>query len=259
MEDFSANRQHIALRPLALPSEHGGWGFLLEPIALALVVAPSAAGAALAIAAVAGFLARHPLRLAMSDLRRKRHARTAVCARLAIAYSTVGIVALALATHLAGPRLLLPLALASPFAVFQFVHDIRRRGRALMPEIAGVTAMGAIAASIAIAAEQSLVLAAALWCLALLRSIPAIVFVRAALGKTGRALSIALHVSAVAISIALWRWSLVPMTAIIAMGGLLCRAILSGSRVEPARRVGIRELGYGAAATLIAGFGYHFM
>ncbi|MDP9361659.1 MAG: YwiC-like family protein [Acidobacteriota bacterium] len=256
---LTADRQHIALRPLALPSEHGGWGFLLEPIALALIVAPSVAGGAVAIAALAGFLARHPLRLALIDLRRKRYARTAVCARLAIACSAVSIFALVVATHIAGPRVLLPLALASPLAAFQFVHDIRRRGRALAPEIAGVAAMGAIAASIAIAAEQSTALASALWCLALLRSIPAIVFVRAALGKTKRTAAIALHIFAVAASIALWRWSLVPMTAIIAMCGLLARAIISRSRVEPARSVGIRELGYGAATSLLAGFGYHFM
>src|ERR1044072_2044638 len=33
------------LRPLALPTEHGGWGFLLEPLVLAMIVAPSWIGA----------------------------------------------------------------------------------------------------------------------------------------------------------------------------------------------------------------------
>jgi len=192
-------------------------------------------------------------------LRRQRYARTAVCARLAIAYSAAGIVALGFATQIAGLKLLLPLALALPLVAFQFIYDVRRRGRALTPEIAGIVALGAVAASIALAADQSLALASALWCLALLRSIPTIFFVRAALGKTRRAASIALHLAAVAISISLWLLNLVPMTAIVAMVGLLCRAMNSGSRVESARRVGIRELGYGAAATLLSGFGYHFM
>lgn len=255
-----ARNARLALRPLAFPSEHGGWGFLLEPIVLALIVAPSVAGGAVAIAAVAGFLARHPLRLALSDLlRRKRYARTAVCARLAIAYSAVTIIALVVAAHIAGLRALLPFALASPLAAFQFVHDIDKRGRALVPEMAGVAAMGAIAASIAMAAEQSIALASALWCLALLRSIPAIVFVRAALGKDRRAGAIALHAFAVAASIALWRWGLVPLAAVVAMCGLLARATIGGSPVQPARSVGIRELGYGATTTLLVGFGYHFM
>jgi hypothetical protein len=32
------------VRLVALPAEHGGWGLLLEPIALGLAVAPSLAG-----------------------------------------------------------------------------------------------------------------------------------------------------------------------------------------------------------------------
>jgi hypothetical protein len=249
-----------ALRPLAFPSEHGGWGFLLEPIALALIVVPSVAGGAVAVAAVAGFLARHPLRLVLSDMvRRRRYPRTALCARLAIAYAAASVGALVLATHLAGPRALLPLALASPLAAFHFFHDIRKRGRALAPEMAGVAAMGAIAASIALAAQQSMALAATLWGLAMLRSIPAVMFVRAALGKDRPAGAIVLQVSAVGISIALWLRGLVPMAAVVAMCGLLARAVLSGSRADSARRVGIRELAYGAAATLLVGIGYHFM
>jgi hypothetical protein len=240
--------------------EHGGWGFLLEPIALALIVAPSAAGIAVAVAAVAGFLARHPLRLALSDLqRRKRYARTAVCARLATAYAAAAVLALVAAVHLAGARIFVPLALASPLAAFQFLYDIRRQGRALVPEIAGVAAMGALAASIVIAAEQSVALASALWCLALLRSIPAIVFVRAALGKNRLAHAIVLHIVAVAGSIVLWRSGLAPLAAVVAMGGLLVRASIRKWRVEPARSVGIRELGYGAAFILLTGIGYHFM
>jgi hypothetical protein len=260
VEARRADNRHLARRPLAFPAEHGAWGFLLEPIALALIVAPSVAGGAVAIAAVAGFLARHPLRLALSDLlRRKHYPRTAVCARLAAAYAAAAILAIGVAAHMAGLGVLQPLALAFPLAAFQFVHDVRRGGRALAPELAGVAAMGAIAASIAIAGRQSLALAAALWCLALLRSIPAIMFVRAALGKNRPAIAIALHVSAVAASIALWRWGLVPVAAVVAMFGLLARASIRKSGVEPARRVGIRELGYGAATILLAGIGYHFM
>jgi hypothetical protein len=227
---------------------------------LALIVAPSAAGGAVAIAAVAGFLARHPLRLALSDLLRgKRYPRTAACARIAIAYSTVAVLALAGAGHIAGPRMLVPLALALPLAAFQFVHDVRGRGHALAPEIAGAAAMGSVAATIAIVAGQSITLASALWCLVLLRSIPAIVFVRAALGKSGRGGAVVLHVAAVAVAILLWRLSIVPLAAVVAMCGLLARASIRGPHPEPARRVGLRELGYGAATVLLAGFGYHFM
>src|SRR5438067_8458307 len=38
-------------RAVVIPSEHGGWGLTLEPALLGLLVAPSIAGGALAIAA----------------------------------------------------------------------------------------------------------------------------------------------------------------------------------------------------------------
>ena len=53
----------VPWKAVALPAEHGGWGFLTEPVVLGLVLAPSAAGLCLALAALAAFLTRHPLRL----------------------------------------------------------------------------------------------------------------------------------------------------------------------------------------------------
>src|SRR5512136_2263107 len=60
----------VPLKAVALPAEHGGWGFLAEPVILGLVLAPSAAGVCLALAALAAFLARHPLRLLLLDRRK---------------------------------------------------------------------------------------------------------------------------------------------------------------------------------------------
>ena len=54
-------------RTVAIPSEHGGWGLTLEPALLGLLVAWSGAGVCLALAALVGFLARTPLKLAMVD------------------------------------------------------------------------------------------------------------------------------------------------------------------------------------------------
>lgn len=262
-EDSEARVVHtarVALRPLAIPAEHGAWGFLLESIALALLAAPSLAALAIAMAALAAFLARHPLRLAAADwLRRRRYSRTVVCERLAAAYVTAAIVALLIAIRLDGVRFLMPLALAAPLALLQFINDARNRGRAPLPEMAGAVAMGSVAAAIALAGGRSVVFASALWCVALLRSIPAIVFVRAALGRNGRSAAIALHLAAVAVSIALWQLRLAPATAIVAMVLLLGRAAAGTSRVGAARQIGIRELAYGAAAVLLIGVGYRLM
>ncbi|MDX2007394.1 MAG: hypothetical protein SFU83_19325 [Meiothermus sp.] len=37
------NNTKVPLRSVALPNEHGGWGFTLEPILLGLLVAPGEA------------------------------------------------------------------------------------------------------------------------------------------------------------------------------------------------------------------------
>ena len=47
--------QRVRLRSIALPTEHGGWGFTLEPILLGLLVAPTWAGFGLAVATAIGF------------------------------------------------------------------------------------------------------------------------------------------------------------------------------------------------------------
>src|ERR1051325_7102494 len=74
------------IRPLALPVEHGAWSFLLEPIALGLIIAPSGDGTLIAIGAVALMLVRQPFKLMLRDWSRQRYPRTAVCEALVAAY-----------------------------------------------------------------------------------------------------------------------------------------------------------------------------
>lgn len=61
-----------------LPTEHGSWGFVLEPLALGLLIAPTVGGWAGAVGFLLLFLAYRPLSLGLSDVRRgRRHPRTA--------------------------------------------------------------------------------------------------------------------------------------------------------------------------------------
>src|SRR5512134_1647976 len=82
----------VSWRAVALPVEHGGWGLLGEPILVGLCLAPSRPGLGIAAAALAAFLARHPLRLALADWRRgARYARTSVALRFALVYGLVAV------------------------------------------------------------------------------------------------------------------------------------------------------------------------
>ena len=168
-------------------------------------------------------------------------------------------VALATAAALTSTGILLPFAVAAPFALTQFALGARNRRRALTPEIAGAAAAGAIAAAIALAGGRTMTMASTLWLLTMLRSIPAIVFVRAVLGRQSRSITVALHVAAVLISLVLWQQRLAPVAAIGAMILLLGRALTGTTHIEPARRVGIREVAYGAITVLLIGAGYRFL
>jgi len=246
----------VSIRPLAMPAEHGGWGFVLEPIALALLVAPSWAGTMIAIAALAAFLARQPLQLAIADWRkRRRYPRTIVCERLVAIYGFAIVVTIAAAIAMTNGRILLPFAIAAPFGIVQFTLDLKKRGRTLAAEIAGAIAAGATAAAIALADERTIALAATLWLLTILRSVPAILFVRAALGKESRTAAIALHIAASAIAIVLSSTALAPLLSIAAMLLLLGRAVFSRAH-QPARIVGMRELAFGAITAILLAAGF---
>lgn len=249
----AALRPRLALRPLAIPNEHGGWGFLFEPIVLALLAAPSLAGALVGVAAIGAFLTRHPLKLAANDwLRHKRYPRTGACERIAGAYAFGALVAIGFAIWAAGWTIAIPLAIGAPFGLIQFVYDAPNKGRAALPELVGTAAMAAVAASIALAGGKSFAFAGALAAIALCRAIPAILYVRALLGR-GRGAILA-HVVAIAAVVALWRVSLAPLVAIIAFTILLARAVVGLYRpTPPAKRIGITELVWGGLTVMAIG------
>ena len=237
----------VSLRPLALPAEHGSWGFLFEPILLGLLVAPTFGGFCIAAGAVAAFLARHPLKLAAQDLiRGKRYPRTRACAWLAFGYGSIAAGFLVLAPPLA----LVALGAAVPFALIQFAFDARNRSRALMPELFGVLAPGAIAASIAIAADRTPAFAASLWLLVLLRSIPSILYVRAALRGESRNLMLGAHIAAAAAAFFVTPLAVVPMLVLFA------RALAPTEGIA-AKTIGFRELGWGGVTVVLLALALH--
>ncbi len=241
----------VSLRPLAIPAEHGGWGFLLEPVVLALLVAPSFGGALIGIGATAVFLLRHPLKLAWHDwLRRHRYPRTRACELLVVVYGLAALASFAGAGARSGPHALLPLLAAIPFGLTQFAYDARNRSRALPSELGGAIAPSFVAASIALAAARPAAIAIALAAVVLARSIPAVLYVRSILRHGRRTLMLVAHGLAVAVAAVVGPW-----TAMLAMCLLLMRAALPANNV-PARRIGMRELGWGTVTVVLVAVGY---
>jgi hypothetical protein len=252
------------LRAIALPPEHGGWGFLLEALLLGLVAAPSPAGASLAAFGVGAFLGRHPFKLALADANRGHlYPRT----RWALAFLALygGIAAAGACGALVWSRgpFWLPLFLAAPPALAQLAADAWGKGRTLAAEALGCALPGALAASIALAAGWAIGPALALWAILAARAIAAILHVRARLradrGTGGTApVPLAGYALGLLLALALAWEGLGPWTAGAVFGVLLARVLRE--RVFPPAPVrpqilGMREMALGLASVLLIGLG----
>jgi len=263
----SARSRGVRVRNIALPVEHGGWGFSLEPVVLGLLVAPSLAALFLAIATMGAFLARHPLKMVMGDHRRgRRLRRTPLAERFALLYILVAAISFLAALKTAGSyEFLLPLLAALPLVIVQLIYDRASRSRALLPELVGATAMASIVASIALAAGWQRGLAFGLWALLTARVVPTILYVRARLKtlhhkEASTAIVIVMHILALFISLALAWLTLAPALAVIALLILLARALFGFSsydRATSAKQIGIRELGFGAMTVVAIALGHY--
>lgn len=252
----------VPLKTVALPNEHGGWGFTLELVLLGLLVSPSAAGLGLGLAALAAFFLRHPLKLWLADLRKGKHfPRTALARRFALLYAGLGVLGLGLAVAYASQSFWPPLALAIPFAAVQLWFDVRNKGRNLLPELCGALAMGSVAAGIALAGGLEPGLAFGLWLVLAMRALAAIYYARSQVMRARgrevsrrpayRAMGLAIGVLALAALLKLVSW-----VSLLALGLLLPFAAWSFSRPPvPAKVVGWTQMGFGLLIVLVTALG----
>ncbi len=245
------NARSTGPRELLLPKEHGSWSLAFEPVALGLLVAPSWAGAALALAATAGFFLRRPLKLAVtlpSDDPRRAAARPWVAVLLLAA-----VTGLAGAARLGAFAALWPLLLAAPCGLLFVWFDLRQGMREAEAELAGSAAFAVLTAAFATLAGWSGAAALALAAVMLARSVPTVVTVRTflRLGK-GRPASpwpaFTATAGALALITALAHRELVPVAAIIVAAALTLRTAWLVTALRPAwpaKRVGILEAALG--------------
>jgi YwiC-like protein len=255
----------IRLRTIALPVEHGGWGFLAEPVLLGLALVPSFAGCAIGIATVAAFLMRHPAKLYWRNRRRlDLSPRFRLARRFALLYASLAATGFAVAFLLAGWKPLVPFLVLSPLLAAFGAFDLSNQARRLLPELAAPMGLAASAPAIALAGGVAWTPALVLWILLQLRAIPSILYVRARLRlERGKEMSRfpagAAHLAAVALGIALWQAGLSPLSTWIALLLLLARAVLGLSpyrRPAKAKQVGFSELAFGLGYVFVTVLGY---
>lgn len=239
-------------RDLVWPREHGSWSFALEPITLGLIAAPSAAGGWLALAVMAGFFARRPLRMAWTEARpdRRHDARIALLISGTIAAgATIAAIALA---GVAWLLWLLPTAVAG-LGFLSF--DLRNANRDEAAEVLGAGAFALLPAAFAVLGGATPATAAALAAVMCGRAVPTVLCVRAAVrgAKTGvsrRAPALLTSVLAALAATGLAWWQLAPWTAAVALAVLALRTVALLVWPRPALRaktIGMIEAGLGVA------------
>lgn len=262
----TAQRQ-VNLRNIALPASHGGWGFLLEPILLGMLVAPSVAGFWLGIAALGAFLSQQPLKLALGDLRkRRRYTRTIWAKRFSVLFCGTALAAFVLAIVSAQHPFWLPLLVAAPLALVQLYYDAQNRGREFVSEFFGAAALGSVATAIALAGGWPMAFALTLWAILFTRGLVSIVYVRAKLrferGQDIDAkLILGIHTLGLLAIAALATIGLAPWLSTLAMAALLIRAIiglLPNKKPVAPKTVGFQEMGYGLLTVILTAIGYSF-
>lgn len=255
----------VRLRTIAFPVEHGGWGFLAEPILLGFALAPSWAGLAIGLAAVAAFLMRHPAKLYWRNRHRlELSPRFRIARRFAVLYAGLAVGGFAVAYVLVGWRPLVPFLMLSPLLAVYGAFDVQNQARRLLPELAAPMGLAASAPAIALAGGWGWTGAWVLWLLLQARTIPSVLYVRSRLrlergAEIDRRPSFLSHLVAVAGGVALWKAGLAPLLVSVALTVLLVRSVRGLSphrRPAKAKEVGFSELAFGLGYVLAIVLGF---
>jgi hypothetical protein len=252
------------IRSIALPTEHGGWGFTLEPILLGLLVAHSATAWEISAAALGIFLARRPVKIFSTDLVRGRWLpRSTIALVFSLLYGGLALSGAVGAFFTAEGPFWIPVLVALPFALFALRADAHSKNRALAAELSGSIAMGATVSAITIGNGWDFLPAFGLWFVLASRDVAAIALVRGQVrrlkGKPSEASTIyavqAGAVAAVAVAAAI---GAVPWLSVVAIGlvGLVAVVSLNRPPVE-AKVIGWTQMGVGLMVVLITAAGVH--
>ena len=259
-------KSRIPVKSIALPLEHGAWGFLFEPLLAGLLIAPTLGGAFLSVFIVGAFLSRQPLKFVVGDyLQKKRLPRTRVALRWTLYFGGISAVGLVASIFTAKPESFVPLIISAPVVVYLILQDASRKSRETLPELLGASVLATSIASLSLAAGHGYAFAAAMWVIMLSRLIPSIAYVRNRLRlEKKKEYSIAVpvlgHIAAVIVLAGLYYAGYGSILTIAFAVFLLVRSAtgLSSKRSKlTAKQLGVREVVYGVVYALTVVVGYY--
>lgn len=253
------------IKSIAVPKEHGGWGFIGEAALVGLALAPSLSGVFILMATVLLFLLSQPLKIYVQDqLQKRRLERTALAEKLMLGYGLSAAVTIIVLIWINGNNFRSILALFLLTSSIQFIYSIQKKEKEFIAEIFGAAAIGLTSSMILVSAGWPLKEAFIIWGVLSVRTVTSIFFVRHKLKKKNEWFNSAFSVGAVqaigflVLAILVYQgysyWGIM-----IGYFVLAARAFYGVSRLAKttrAKTIGIREIFYGLFYCLCIIFSY---
>jgi hypothetical protein len=249
----------VRLSGVALPTEHGSWGFLFEPLVAALIISPSISGFFAAVIYIGAFLMRQPLKIFLGNLHIKGTlAQKTAALKFIFLYVFISFAGFWGCVFYNRLESFLPAFLILPIAIFQIYLDSQRKSRELFAETAGAIAISSSAAVVALSGGWTIVNALALWTVFILRLIPSVLYVRNRLRlEKGKVFSFYIPLTAHLIALfgifGLAAQGFIPKLIIVAFMVLTIRNIKGLSRFHrptKAMKIGVLEVIFGLLTVL---------
>lgn len=255
----------VRWRSVALPAEHGGWAMLISPILLGFLVVPSITAVFLALAIIASFLARTPLKIVWKDSQKgRRFARTTAAMKVLVLYVFLIVVGFGGALYFGGWQPLMPLLAVLPLLLLLLYFDLFSTSRQLLSQLVAPIVLSSVTAGMALAAGWTWPYALALWSIPLMLSIPAILYVRSRIRMdkdraAGARTAVFSHVLAAIVAIALAATGYIPALAALAIFILMLRAATNLStyrRPMTIKQLGWSEIAFSLMTVFMSAIGY---
>ncbi|MBU0474468.1 MAG: YwiC-like family protein [Bacteroidetes bacterium] len=249
----------MLLNKVAIPKEHGAWGFVLEPLILSLIVAFSVNGLLLALASFILFLANQPIKIIFTKSISTKHKSAAT--KILFFYSSIIFLLFVAIIVNAKIVYLLPYAFGLLVMLLFLFFQINNLGRYLFFEFIPSFGITLMAISIVLMNGSFQYNVWIFGILLLSRAIPTIIYVNAKVKEVKRkdyskaATNLTNSISVLIIFLLGWN-SLLPELSFLASIILLLRSEIGFSKLnftKTVKQIGIAEFVYGSLFVVING------
>ncbi len=249
-------------KSVAFPREHGSWGFVLEPLTLAVVIAFNTNGLFIALSAFFIFLAHQPVRIILKKGVTKHLKQKAVFFLTFYFLSAAFFIIQPLRSE--NPIVLVPLTVVVILMMYFLYLETVGTARGVYAELIGPVSMDLVAFSIVISGNWSFLQAIAFLVVLLNRSVPTTFYIHEKLNSIKNInpditrLNIITIIGFILV-IGLAFAGYVPRLSILAVLVLWIRSVYGfteKAKKQTVRQIGMLEFLYGTVFVIINAIGY---